>query len=387
MALTSSPGKVLFLGGYSVLEEGNPALSFAVTDLLGEGVVAETRDSDSFRLLSPGFGIDSTIDLEKKAPRKPTLSEASLIIALNHLKAKGSLPEKKFSAIVRNSPIFGRFSSEGKTGLGSSAGTAVSIVLSSFLEAGLGIEENREEIHKLAQIANSLSTGGKGSGFDVATAVFGTIVYRRFPKTEFSDISGPWDSGEIEKEVGRDWKGMEIEKFSLPEKCTLLIFDILGKGTDTKKNVSVARALSEKRPDKYFEIISAQAKFEEMAVSALRREEYSSFQELVNSAREESRKLAEEAKRAGLFGFVPVEPESARRTIDSVLKEGLAVAGRCPGSGGFDSVAFLCRRGEENPGRIEEIGKRNGLPLKLLPCRLAQGGVRETPKNNLDGVR
>lgn len=369
MALANSPGKVLFLGGYSVLEEGNPALSFAVTDLLGEGVVAETRESDSFRLLSPGFGIDSSIDLEKRTPGKPTLSEASLIIALNHLKAKGILPEKKFSAIVRNSPIFGNFSG-GKTGLGSSAGTAVSIVSSSFLEAGLGIEENREEIHKLAQIAHSLPTGGKGSGFDVATAVFGTVVYRRFPKTEFSDISSPWDSEEIEKAVGRNWKGIEIEKFSLPEKYSLLVFDILGKGTDTKKNVSVALALSEKRPEKYSEIISAQAEFEERAISALKKGADSGFRELVNSAREESRRLGEEARKANLFNFVPVEPEEARRTIDSVLRENLAVAGRCPGSGGFDSVAFLCRKGEENPGKIEEISRENGLAIREIRTRL-----------------
>jgi len=378
MARVNSPGKILFLGGYSVLEEGNPALSFAVTDLKGEGVVTETIESDSFRLLSPGFGIDSLIDLEKKVPEKPTLSEASLIIALNQLKEKGALPERKFSAIVRNSPIFGSFSSGGKTGLGSSAGTAVSIVSSAFLEAGLKIEENREEIHKLSQIAHSISTGGKGSGFDIATAVFGTIVYRRFPKTEFSNISGPWDSGEIGKAVGRNWKGIEIEKFALPEKYSLLVFDILGKGTDTKKNVSVARALSEKRPEKYSEIISAQAGFEERAILALSSGKDSVFRELVNSAREESRKLSEEAKRAGLFGFVPVEPESARRTIDAVLKEELAIAGRCPGSGGFDSIAFLCEKGGENPGRIEEIGKRNSLPLEKIPCRLSESGVGKT---------
>ena len=73
-----------------------------------------------------------------------------------------------------------------KTGLGSSAALITS--LTSALLVHLGVlsasdlqTENRKELaHNLAQFVHCFAQGKVGSGFDVASAVFGSQLYTRF---------------------------------------------------------------------------------------------------------------------------------------------------------------------------------------------------------------
>lgn len=83
-----------------------------------------------------------------------------------------------------------------KTGLGSSAALTTSLVgaLLQFFEvaqltsgpgdekgtAAAAIAQGRAQVHNLGQISHSLAQGKVGSGFDVASAVYGTHIYRRF---------------------------------------------------------------------------------------------------------------------------------------------------------------------------------------------------------------
>jgi hypothetical protein len=54
------------------------------------------------------------------------------------------------------------------------------------------------------------------------------------------------------------------------------------------------------------------------------------------------------------------------------------VAGRCPGSGGYDSVAFLTEgNGGDQAAEIAKIGKGLGLGLELLGIRVSSEGVRK----------
>ena len=73
-----------------------------------------------------------------------------------------------------------------KTGMGSSAALATSLVgalLQWFGVIRLGQRaggEDRRVLHNLAQLAHAVAQGKIGSGFDVAAAVYGTQMYRRF---------------------------------------------------------------------------------------------------------------------------------------------------------------------------------------------------------------
>lgn len=69
-----------------------------------------------------------------------------------------------------------------KTGLGSSAALTTSLVGALLQHLGVvdlagneaAVAEGKMRVHNLGQISHSLAQGKVGSGFDVASAVFGT---------------------------------------------------------------------------------------------------------------------------------------------------------------------------------------------------------------------
>jgi phosphomevalonate kinase len=78
-----------------------------------------------------------------------------------------------------------------KTGLGSSAALITSLVAallihlavvppSAFAGTGPDSLHARAVVHNLAQFIHCLAQGKVGSGFDVASAVFGSQIYTRF---------------------------------------------------------------------------------------------------------------------------------------------------------------------------------------------------------------
>lgn len=78
-----------------------------------------------------------------------------------------------------------------KTGLGSSAALTTSLVsslLQWFEVTRVGLRpdsEDRRVVHNLAQLVHAVAQGKIGSGFDVAAAVYGTQMYRRFSAHAF----------------------------------------------------------------------------------------------------------------------------------------------------------------------------------------------------------
>lgn len=70
-----------------------------------------------------------------------------------------------------------------KTGLGSSAALVTSLcaaLLQHFNVADVSSKQGREILHRVAQYCHCLAQNSIGSGFDVASAVFGTHLYTRF---------------------------------------------------------------------------------------------------------------------------------------------------------------------------------------------------------------
>lgn len=87
--------------------------------------------------------------------------------------------------------------------MGSSAALATSLVGALLVWFGVvrlgsgskNIAEDRRVLHNLAQLAHAVAQGKIGSGFDVAAAVYGTQIYKRFKpevkkiKTLFAELS------------------------------------------------------------------------------------------------------------------------------------------------------------------------------------------------------
>lgn len=117
-----------------------------------------------------------------------------------------------------------------KTGLGSSAALVTSLVAALLLHLGLAdLPKGQDTIHALAQAAHCAAQGKVGSGFDVASAVYGTHVYRRFSPSVLEPmfagtaslldiVSGKWDQ--------------ETRPFRLPRGLRLMLADV-DAGTDT----------------------------------------------------------------------------------------------------------------------------------------------------------
>ncbi|OAX83104.1 phosphomevalonate kinase [Emergomyces africanus] len=84
-----------------------------------------------------------------------------------------------------------------KTGLGSSAALVTAlvsaIVIHRTIEPG-ELPMIRDKLHNLAQIAHCAAQGKVGSGFDIAAAVYGSCLYRRFSPTvldNLGDVGSP----------------------------------------------------------------------------------------------------------------------------------------------------------------------------------------------------
>lgn len=90
----------------------------------------------------------------------------------------------------KNSTRFAKFPTTlrgaNKTGLGSSAALVTSLtaaLLTHYLpqsDFDLTTAEGKRTLHNLAQAAHCAAQGKVGSGFDIATAVYGSCRYRRF---------------------------------------------------------------------------------------------------------------------------------------------------------------------------------------------------------------
>lgn len=124
-----------------------------------------------------------------------------------------------------------------KTGLGSSAGLVTVVttaLLSTFTNKEL--EPIRNIVHNCAQVAHCKAQKKIGSGFDVAAAVYGSIVYRRFDPQIMDDIFQNLDRTNVSKAIESKWDTC-IMPTGLPPGIRLLMGDIKG-GSETPKLVS-----------------------------------------------------------------------------------------------------------------------------------------------------
>lgn len=87
------------------------------------------------------------------------------------------------------------------------------------------------EVYKLSQKANYIRQGGTGSGFDIAAAVYGSVIYRRFKDIEIVDS--------------------EVKPLKLPDNFQLLL-GFTGRSANT---VNLVRKFEEVKNDWRFKEI------------------------------------------------------------------------------------------------------------------------------------
>ncbi|KAK9323154.1 ribosomal protein S5 domain 2-type protein [Lipomyces orientalis] len=277
----SAPGKALLAGGYLVLDPENSSFVTALSARI-YAVTAPTPSLDStlptVTVLSPQFQegewsytvcrspTTGFVSLPAITPdRRNPFVQSAIASVINYLSATGTLqtplPSLTMTILSDNAyhsqpsdavPRFNKhplpITEVPKTGLGSSAALTTSLVaalLSFYGDMNTDAAETKIILHNLAQLAHCNAQGKVGSGFDVACAVFGSIVYRRFqpsiisslPPTPTSSAAEALYLLSLKNVIEADWN-VGTRACSVPRRMRLLMGDVSG-GSETPAMVQM----------------------------------------------------------------------------------------------------------------------------------------------------
>jgi len=358
MVVCSAPGKILWIGGYAVLERPNVSFITGVD----KRVYAEAEEAAELRFVSKQFGFDFTtvFDGEKIAcaNEKANFVCFAAEVCLRYLKAKG-MQTKNFVLTTFSDPAFGV---EDKAGLGSSAAVTVASVAAIMALHGFDVEgEHRSLVHKLSQFGHSEAQGGKiGSGFDIAASTFGASKYVRYSpscidKTRFPDF------------LDEDWDCV-LEKVKLPADFRVAIANIAGESMSTSEAVKKWKVWKEQDQDENSRLFEELNDHDVKAIEALLAKDYASFQ----------KHFQEGWDLTALFGEkigAPVSTPGFNALVEKSLQNGAFVC-KLPGAGGGDSIAAFCLS-DADRARLESFWQSYS-EKKLVPLGLSVSneGVR-----------
>lgn len=426
----SAPGKVLILGGYLIVESANPpnvGISIGVNARFTTRILRVAKAAESghtvIHVSSPQFQQSYTfaVDTTKEGSVSATQTEGpesafiyyavlySVAAALslgecvdgelwlelladndfysqrNHLDAQSKpVNVANLRALPRHLPLVGAVS---KTGLGSSASMTTSIVAclcNHFHSTGCDVEF----VHRVAQVAHSVTQGKIGSGFDVYTAVYGTCAYRRFPAARVATMLASAERPtSVEVAALRQCVDMLTvwvphEPFRLPPGVKLVLGDVHQGGSSTPGMVAKVMAWRKSvadQPDSLWEQLRHN---NERYITALRRmireaeSEPTAYAAAMQSLQAQTQLPTAHADGAvaqsiidasqcaarsrtllhdmGVAAGVKIEPEELSGLLDATAALPGVFAVGCPGAGGYDAV-FALVLGDECAAAVEKF--------------------------------
>lgn len=252
-----------------------------------------------------------------------------------------------------------------KTGLGSSA-SLVAVVTTAIMSQTK--EVSKDVLHNLAQIAHCKAQKKIGSGFDVATAVYGSIRYRRFqPQVidKYLQSSTP-QTFDLKGLVETPWDFSHLP-CALPPHIKLLMGDIKG-GSETPKLVSIVLDWKKRHPEQALELYTQlnQANLSLMDALTQLHQFYESeksqylkaIQVLKNTAGSDIESTSPDIK--PFFAVVEaiknirtylkqltqestadIEPDSQTKLLNDCSTLKGCLGGVVPGAGGYDAISLL----------------------------------------------
>ncbi|EEQ40896.1 hypothetical protein CLUG_05024 [Clavispora lusitaniae ATCC 42720] len=408
----SAPGKALVAGGYLVLD---PAYNAYVTALSSRmhAVIEDSTVSDISRvsISSPQFGGKWEYLIEGCHVRESQNQNNPFLASAIRCAVAYAAPSAPFSATITlfSDPGYHtqenttRHTSDGckktflyhtapvehvpKTGMGSSAGL-VTVVTAALLArlTGRPLAELREVVHNVAQVAHCAAQGKVGSGFDVAAAVFGSIVYRRFPPSTIAPLLEADDSvfpNLIRQCADATWNFDHIA-CALPAGIRLIMGDVNG-GSETPR--LVAKVLSWRSSDAasagvYSSLDAANNSFVaalEHLHSQYRDGEKAYWENFERNVQPVAAALGR--IRAGLQQLTAssgaeVEPPEQTVLLDQCTELPGCLGGVVPGAGGYDAVCLLVE--EQKLQEFSEAAK--SLPVTWLDlAEEAEGLIEGNP--------
>ena len=423
----SAPGKVLICGGYLVVEKGHTGVSLGLSArfhcvahgaLESSATAAASADDSEFyvRVHSHQFAAAWTLRYRTAVAGRgdvtltPLLDEcdnafvaAAVSFALLHLLASSEEPARLAARLhasfgtrtaplslhlyadnpfysqanylkregrpvsideVRKvpayQPIVGKL---GKTGLGSSACLVTSIVgcVLAFFEEGA---RSRDDVHAVAQLAHCHAQGKIGSGFDVASAAYGSSEYERFAPAAMNaaiqamPLSAPLP-GRMLRAAFDPPLDHVVRPCALPLELCLALADV-NKGSSTPGMVSAVFKWKKECPEAPA-VWAALAESNANVARCLRvlRDADSAVVPLLAAkpcaewgavdgaapfvaARDAFAASRALLRKVGAGADVEIEPEQQTALLEHTLAAPGVLAAGCPGAGGYDAVFAIC---------------------------------------------
>lgn len=342
----SCPGKVLLVGGYLVLDRRYSGLVLSLDarihcrvtktgDGSGEGdapkkdwrvVVRSPQFSDAEWVVTAADAADDSKGSDDKENDNPFVREAvrTTLAAVGGYDCEVEVrADDQYYSDIRPT-----LRETKKTGLGSSAALTTSLV--GALYAARRQHVALDEVHALAQRAHATAQGKIGSGFDVAAAVYGSCVYRRFESLDAVDSASclpvrvPFKLLMGDRTQGSSTPGM-VKKVLASKEALALYPEI-----DTVNEQIVGQLTSE---------------------DATKRTEACA-------------KVRPLMKRLGQLAGVEVEPDVQTEILDATEKcQGIVLTG-VPGAGGYDAIFALLVTGDDDAEQqVRGLWEKNGLKV------------------------
>ena len=253
-----------------------------------------------------------------------------------------------------------------KTGLGSSACLVTSVVAATL---GVFGTHSADRVHTIAQIAHCEAQGKIGSGFDVASAVYGSCQYVRFSPSAISSVIDGASSRKLCASLtDLPLVNSEVSPFRLPSGITLSLADI-NKGSSTPGMVASVfkwKAAREEAGDSslWADLSEANANVAECIRGLVKleeenAEEYHEVKALLDVLPAKEWKGDSEVarqfikvrdafavarvllKRMGVEAGVEIEPDQQTTLLEATLQGDGVLAAGCPGAGGYDAIFAL----------------------------------------------
>ena len=251
-----------------------------------------------------------------------------------------------------------------KTGLGSSAALVTAFTAAVFAHyvdpegAFLKSDTGRARMHNLAQASHCAAQGKIGSGFDVAAAVYGSCVYRRFSPSileGIADIGTKGFSSRLKAVIeGTDssihWD-TQIRKSSavIPRNLRLVMCDV-DCGSETVGMVRKVLSWRKESQEEAALLWRTLQKGNEDLVDELRKlstmtgDSPDGFDDLSTIILTVRSLIREMSTKAG----VPIEPKVQTDLLDACCQLPGVVGGVVPGAGGYDAIALLIDERQNN---------------------------------------
>jgi phosphomevalonate kinase len=401
----SAPGKVLFTGGFLVLDRQHRGLVLglnarihvhitswetATTNqkglFLGRGILVQSPQFKDARWLyeaqksdgDAAVSVTQVVDLQGYTQTPNKFVETTLRYALTYLShlsrniehsivitiladddyySQQAGATKDYRGSNGDFTNFGVSLSEAhKTGLGSSAALTTSFVaaLLSYSTAAAPSDISPlplKTIHNLAQAAHCAAQGKVGSGFDVAAAVYGSCLYRRFTPTILERIGDSSTAGFGERlhqcvedlDLEHKWD-VEVasQAVQLPKSLLLLMCDV-DCGSETPGMVRNVLKWRKENPEDATVLWTAIQQGSDDLCQELRRlaglegigpSDFRDLGNILQAVRSLVREMSQKSE-------VPIEPPVITELLDHCTAIEGVVGGVAPGAGGYDAVALL----------------------------------------------